>query len=57
MADSDFRKHVLKYTHPEFRDKVCSGQCIVVASHGMGVGSSQETAVMALKGKFVIPLS
>lgn len=51
VTDEDFGKHVLKHTHPDFREKVHGGQQVVVAGHAMGVGSSRETAVQALKGK------
>lgn len=50
-TDEDFGKHVLKHTHPEFRQKVRDGQQVVVAGNAMGVGSSRETAVQALKGE------
>lgn len=49
-TDEEFGEHVLEYTHPDFRDKVKSGQQVVVAGRGMGVGSSREVAVSALKG-------
>ena len=49
-TDEEFGQHVLEYTHPDFRGKVKSGQQIVVAGRGMGVGSSRECAVSALKG-------
>lgn len=49
-TDEEFGQHVLEYTHPDFRDKVKSGQQVVVAGRGMGVGSSRECAVSALKG-------
>jgi 3-isopropylmalate dehydratase small subunit len=40
----------LKYTHPEFRERVKSGLDIVVAGQAFGVGSSRENAVTALQG-------
>ena len=49
-TDEEFGQHVLEYTHPDFRAKVKGGQQIVVAGRGMGVGSSRECAVSALKG-------
>jgi homoaconitase/3-isopropylmalate dehydratase large subunit/3-isopropylmalate dehydratase small subunit len=49
-TDEEFGQHVLEYTHPDFRAKVKGGQQVVVAGHGMGVGSSRECAVSALKG-------
>lgn len=50
-TDEEFGDWVLKYTHPEFREKARNGgQQVVVAGHAMGVGSSRETAVRALKG-------
>ena len=49
-TDEEFGEHVLEYTHPDFRGKVKGGQQIVVAGMGMGVGSSRECAVSALKG-------
>lgn len=51
VTDEDFGRHVLEYTHPDFRDKVKGGQQVVVCGRAMGVGSSRETAVRALKGK------
>lgn len=53
-TDEDFGKHVLKHTHPDFRQKVHEGQQVVVAGNAMGVGSSRETAVQALKGETMI---
>ena len=38
------------HTHPEFREKVSSGQTIVIGGHGFGCGSSREQAVTAMKG-------
>jgi homoaconitase/3-isopropylmalate dehydratase large subunit/3-isopropylmalate dehydratase small subunit len=49
-TDEEFGEHVLEYTHPDFRGKVKAGQQVVVAGMGMGVGSSRECAVSALKG-------
>lgn len=49
-TEADFAKYVLEYTHPEFRAQVAAGQRVVVAGHAFGVGSSRETAVLALKG-------
>lgn len=49
-TDEEFGRHVLCHTHPEFREKVQSGQRIVVAGKAFGVGSSRECAVSALKG-------
>lgn len=49
-TDEEFGQHVLCHTHPDFRDKVKSGQKIVVAGNAFGVGSSRECAVSALKG-------
>ncbi|KAE8158559.1 hypothetical protein BDV40DRAFT_291663 [Aspergillus tamarii] len=50
VTDEDFGRHALEYTHPEFRNKVRSGQRVVVAGHAFGCGSSREAAVSALKG-------
>lgn len=50
VTDEEFGRHVLCYVYPEFREKVKAGQKIVVAGHAMGIGSSRETAVSALKG-------
>jgi hypothetical protein len=52
VTEEDFGKHVLEYTHPEFRGKVKGGQQVVVAGNAFGVGSSREVAVSALKGMF-----
>lgn len=49
-TDEEFGRHVLCHTYPEFREKVQSGQRIVVAGKAFGVGSSRECAVSALKG-------
>ena len=49
-TDEEFGEHVLEYTHPDFRAKVNNGHQVVVAGRGMGVGSSRECAVSALKG-------
>lgn len=49
-TDEEFGEHVLEQTYPEFRDKVRTGQKIVVAGKAMGVGSSRECAVSALIG-------
>ena len=49
-TDEEFGQHVLEYTNPDFRSKVAGGQRVVVAGKAMGVGSSREVAVSALKG-------
>lgn len=49
-TDEEFGEHVLEYTHPDFRSKVKSGQQVVVAGYGFGIGSSREVAVNAIKG-------
>ena len=49
-TDEEFGRHVLEYTHPDFRAKGADGQQVVVAGQGFGVGSSRECAVSALKG-------
>lgn len=50
ITDEEFGKYVLENTHPDFRNKVKNGQQVVVAGYGMGIGSSREVAVSALKG-------
>lgn len=41
----------MEYFQPDFRNKVKTGQRVVVAGKGFGVGSSREQAPRALKGE------
>ncbi|KAH8698906.1 aconitase family protein [Talaromyces proteolyticus] len=49
-TDEELGSHCMKYVMPAFRDKVRNGQRVVVAGKALGVGSSREAAVRALKG-------
>lgn len=50
MSMAEMGTWCLRYTNPEFRDRVKSGLNVVVAGEAFGVGSSREQAVMALLG-------
>ena len=49
-SDEALGEHCLQHTNPDFREKVKSGQRVVVAGKAFGVGSSRETAPRALLG-------
>ena len=49
-TEEEFGRYVLEFTHPDFRSKAAGGQQVVVAGEAFGVGSSRESAVLALKG-------
>ncbi|OAL18759.1 hypothetical protein AYO22_10453 [Fonsecaea multimorphosa] len=49
-TDEELAEYCMKHVMPDFRDKVRSGQRVVVAGKAMGCGSSREAAVRALKG-------
>ncbi|KAJ5610280.1 aconitase family protein [Penicillium lagena] len=49
-TDEALGDHCMKYVMPEFRQKVRGGQKVLVAGKALGVGSSREAAVRALKG-------
>jgi 3-isopropylmalate dehydratase small subunit len=50
LTAEEMGTYCLKYTHPEFRERVKSGLNVVVAGQAFGVGSSRENAVTALQG-------
>jgi 3-isopropylmalate dehydratase small subunit len=50
LSQEELGTWCLKYTHPDFRQRVKNGQNIVVAGKAFGVGSSRENAVTALQG-------
>ena len=52
-TDEALGDHCMKYVMPEFRQKVRDGQKVLVAGKALGVGSSREAAVRALKGKLI----
>lgn len=50
VTDDELGTHCLQFTHPDFRDKVKSGQQVVVAGKAFGCGSSRQHAVGCLIG-------